>query len=161
VNGAKRVPARATPAHRLLVTLLRDKESHRIERFFRLLQLLFREEDVRAIHRGLGNADRRVRAASRELLENLLEDPLRETVTALVDELDDRQRLARLGTVSEIEPAGGYASLLTLMVETGSPSLRSLAAFHASEIGIPVRSVNGPLAAFGQPASVGEHAHGR
>jgi hypothetical protein len=39
--------------------------------------------------------------------------------------------------------------------------LRSLAAFHASEIGIPVRSVNGPLAAFGQPASVGEHAHGR
>ncbi len=161
VNGAERVPARATPAHRLLVTLLRDKESHRIERFFRLLQLLFREEDVRAIHRGLRNADRRVRAASRELLENLLEDPLRETVTALVDELDDRQRLARLGTVSESEPADDYASFLTLMLETGSPSLRSLAAFHASEIGIPVRSVNGPLAAFGPPASVGEHADGR
>jgi hypothetical protein len=160
VNGAKRVPARATPAHRLLVTLLRDKESHRIERFFRLLQLLFREEDVRAIHRGLRNADRRVRAASRELLENLLEDPLRETVTALVDELDARQRLARLGTASEIEPADDYASLLTLMVETGSHSLRSLAAFHAREIGIPVRSVNGQLAAFGQPVSVGEHADG-
>ena len=62
VNGAERVPARATPAHRLLVTLLRDKESHRIERFFRLLQLLFREEDVRAIHRGLRNADRRVQS---------------------------------------------------------------------------------------------------
>jgi ATP:ADP antiporter, AAA family len=157
-NGAERVPARATPAHRLLVTLLRDKESHRIERFFRLLQLLFREEDVRAIHRGLSNADRRVRAASRELLENLLEDPLRETVTALVDELDDRQRLARLGTVSEIEPENAYGSVLTLMVETGSPSLRSLAAFHASEIGIPVGSGNGPLAAFVQPASIGEHA---
>ena len=161
VNGAERVPARATPAHRLLVTLLRDKENHRIERFFRLLQLLFREEDVRAIHRGLRDADRRVRAASRELLANLLQDPLRETVTALVDELDDRQRLARLGAVSEIEPADDYASLLTLMVETGSPSLRSLAVFHAREIGIPVRSVNGPRAVVGQPASVAEHAHGR
>jgi AAA family ATP:ADP antiporter len=158
VHGAERVPARATPAHRLLVTLLRDQENDRIERFFRLLQLLFREEDVRAIHRGLGNGDRRVRAASRELLENLLEGPLRETVAALVDELDDRQRLARLGTVSEIEPADDYAGVLTLMVETGSLSLRSLAAFHASEIGIPVGSVNGPLAAFVQPASVGEHA---
>jgi hypothetical protein len=143
------------------VTLLRDKESHRIERFFRLLQLLFREEDVRAIHRGLRNADRRVRAASRELLENLLEDPLRETVTALVDELDDQQRLARLGTASKIEPADDYASLLTLMVETGSPSLRSLAAFHAREIAIPVRAVNGPFAAAGRSALVGEHGDGR
>ena len=47
-----------------------------------------------------------------------------------------------------------------LALETGSPSLRSLAVFHAGEVGIP-HSLNGPRAVFGQPASAGEHAHGR
>jgi hypothetical protein len=77
------------------VTLFRDKEFYRIERFFRLLQLRFRNENVRAIHRGLGNVDRCVRVASRELLENLLEEPLRATVMVFVDELPDEQRFAR------------------------------------------------------------------
>ena len=106
-RGAEHVPSRATPAHLLLVTLLRDKEDHRIERFFRLLQLRLRKEDVRSIHRGLRNADRRVRAASRELLENLLEERLRATVMALVDDLPDEERLARIprdpGTTSTIQ----------------------------------------------------------
>ena len=145
VKGAERVPARATPAHVLLVTLLRDKESRRIERFFRLLQLRFRSEDVRAIHRGLLNADRRVRASSRELLENLLEEPLRATVMALVDDLPDEQRLTRIPGEPRVDD--DYRGLLSVLVESRSSSLRSLAAFHAGEIGLPVPAVAGPFAA--------------
>jgi AAA family ATP:ADP antiporter len=157
VKGAEQDAARATAAHRLLVTLLRDKESHRIERFFRLLQLRFRKEDVRAIHRGLGNADRRVRAASRELLENLLEEPLRATVMALVDDLPDEERLARVPGEPELD--GDYRRLLTLMVEAGSSPLGSLAAFHAAENGFLVDAGGGAYAAVvGHDASEPEDA---
>jgi len=157
VKGAERVPARATPAHTLLVTLLRDKELHRVERFFRLLQLRFRNENVRAIHRGLGNADRRVRAASRELLENLLEDPLRATVMALVDELPDEQRLARIPGERPLDD--DYRGLLTLMTVAGSTSLRWLAGFHAAEIGLSAAPVSDPFGdSAGLGAAVREHS---
>jgi ATP/ADP translocase len=153
VKGAQQVPARATPAHTLLVTLLRDKESHRIERFFRLLQLRFRNEDVRAIHRGLRNEDRRVRAASRELLDNLMEEPLRATVMALVDDLKDEERLARIPG----EPVShDYQGLLVLMADAASTTLRWLAAFHAAEIGLRVAAVTDP---FG--VAVGQRTRGR
>jgi AAA family ATP:ADP antiporter len=160
VRGAQKVPARSTPAHRVLVTLLRDKESHRIERFFRVIQLRFRNEDVRAIHWGLRNADRRVRALSRELLEHLLEEPLRGTVMALVDDLPDEERLARLARGPE--PDEDYHGLLSAMVEAGSPSLRSLAALHADELGFAVGAVPGPFAAATDrhPSPV-EHIDGR
>jgi hypothetical protein len=106
--------------------LLSDKEAHRIERLFRLLQLRFRGEDVRSIHGGLSNADRRVRAASRELLENLLEEPLRGILMALVDDLPPEERLARIPGHQEPRP-DGYQDLLAQMAAVESPSLRSLA----------------------------------
>ena len=160
-KGAEQLPARATPAHRLLVALLRDKEAHRTERFFRLLQLRFRGEDVRSIHRGLGNTDRRVRAASRELLENLLEEPLRGTLMALVDDLPPEQRLARIPG-HQPPRHDDYQGLLAQMAGVESPSLRSLAAFHAGELGFGVAAVAGPFAAATTPPTpVLEEAHGR
>ena len=160
-KGARQVPARATPAHRLLVMLLRDKEIHRIERFFRLLQLRFRGEDVRSIHRGLGNADRRVRAASRELLENLLEEPLRGTLMTLVDDLPPEERLARISGQQQA-PDDDYRDLLAQMASVESPSLRSLAAFHAGELGFAVAAAAGPFAAVTTPPTpLPEKAHGR
>jgi hypothetical protein len=160
-KGAGQLPARATPAHRLLVMLLRDKEAHRIERFFRLLQLRFRSEDVRSIHCGLGNADRRVRAASRELLENLLEEPLRGTLLALVDDLPPEERLARIPG-HQPPRHDDYQDLLAQMAGVESPSLRSLATFHAGELGFAVAAAAGPFAAVTTPPSpVLEEAHGR
>jgi hypothetical protein len=158
-KGAGQVEARATPAHRLLVMLLRDKEAHRIERVFRLLQLRLRGEDVRSIHRGLANADPRVRAASRELLENLLEEPLRGTLIALVDDLPPAERLARVSGRAAARP-DDYAVLLAQMTRVDSPSLRSLAAFHAGELGIAVAAVAGPFAAgSARPAAPLEQDH--
>ena len=144
VQGARRAPSRATPAHLLLVSLLRDKETHVIESFFRLLQLRFRKEDVRSIHRGLRNANARVRAASRELLENLLEEPLRSTVMALVDDLPDEERLAR--TAHRVRMGEhDYEGLLKHIAAVGDVSLRSLAAFHAAELGWDAAPVGGFL----------------
>ncbi|HET7294501.1 MAG TPA: HEAT repeat domain-containing protein [Vicinamibacteria bacterium] len=159
IRGAGQAAARITPAHRLLVSLLRDKERHRVERLFRILQLRFRSEDLRAIHRGLGNADRRVVAASLELLRNLVDDPLRETLMALVDDLPDAERLARIPGERRLE--ADYRDLLASMVETGSSSLRSLAAFHARELGFEVGDpIILPPAVVGRGSRIQEHAVG-
>jgi AAA family ATP:ADP antiporter len=159
VEGARRVAARATPAHQLLVSLLHDKERHRIERLFRVLQLRFRKEDLRAVHRGLGNSDRRIRAASHELLLNLLEAPLRDRVMALVDDLPDPERLARVPGKLDFED--DYRSLVISMVESGSPSIRSLAALHARELGFQVDAPGDPLLGIAaHDDSLQEHAGG-
>jgi AAA family ATP:ADP antiporter len=134
-RGVAEKPLRATPGQELLVTLLRDKEVHALERLFRLLGLLFRGEDFYRIHRGLRNTDPKVRAGSRELLENLLEPPLRDAVLALVDDVPDEDRLAR-ARPELAALAVDYDALLATLLEHPSETLRSLAAYHAGELGL-------------------------
>jgi ATP/ADP translocase len=135
VRGAAEEPARATPGHSLIVVLLRDKERHAVERLFRLLGLKFRREDLRSIHRGLGNANPKVRANSRELLENLLAQPLRHSVLGLVDDVDDEPRLASLRPDLARVPIE-YDALLALMSRNRRETLRALADYHARELGL-------------------------
>jgi hypothetical protein len=134
-RGAVQQPARATAGHELLVQLLRDKEGHAIERLFRLLSLQHRGEDFKGMYRGLRAADPRARASSRELLENLLEPPLRDAVLAIVDESPDESRLARAGEF--YTPVRlGYEGVLELMLESGGESLRCVVAHHVGEMGL-------------------------
>jgi hypothetical protein len=138
VRGAGERRQRATPGHSLIVMLLRDKERHAVERIFRLLGLTIRHEDLRSIHRGLESADPSVRAGSRELLENLLAPPLRESVLGLVDDVEDESRLAAVRpdlARSAIE----YEALLGLLAQARRQTLRSLAAYHARELGLTLR----------------------
>jgi hypothetical protein len=134
-SGAKRRAARATPGHELLVQLLRDKEEQAIERLFRLLALQHRSEDFKGIYRGLHTADARTRASSRELLENVLEPPLRSAVLAVVDDAGDLARLGRTGGVYALQPLG-YDDVLSLILEQGGESLRCVAAHHVGELGL-------------------------
>jgi HEAT repeat protein len=137
LRGAAAQPNRLTPGHSLIVMLLRDKERHTVERIFRLLGLAFRHEDLRSIHRGLANANPKVRAGSRELLENLLAPPLRESVLGLVDDVADERRLAGLRpdlARTSIE----YEALLTLLAERGRHTLSSIAGYHAQELGLAI-----------------------
>jgi ATP/ADP translocase/HEAT repeat protein len=135
VRGAGEQPQRATPGHSLIVMLLQDKERHAVERVFRLLGLTFRREDLRSIHRGLGNANPKVRAGSRELLENLLAPPLRESVLALVDDVEDERRLA--GLRPDLASASiEYEAVLTLLLNAPRRTLHSLATYHAGELGL-------------------------
>jgi hypothetical protein len=135
VRGAATQPKRLTPGHSLIIMLLRDKERHALERIFRLLGLAFRHEDLRSIYRGLANANPRARASSLELLENLLAPPLREPVLGLVDDVADERRLAGLRPdLARISIE--YGALLTLLGDGRRQTLRSLAAYHARELGV-------------------------
>jgi HEAT repeat protein len=138
VRGAAEQPKRLTPGHSLIVMLLRDKERHAVERIFRLLGLTFRREDLRSIHRGLANANPKVRAGSRELLENLLEPPLRESVLGLVDDVADERRLAAL-RLDLARASIEYDALLTLLGNGRRRTLRSLAEYHAGELGLTMQ----------------------
>ena len=126
-------PQRLTPGHSLIVLLLRDKERHAVERIFRLLGLAFRGEDLRSVHRGLTNTNPKVRAGSRELLENLLAPPVRESVLALVDDVADERRLAAVRPELARAPIG-YDALVTLLGNGRRHTLRSLARYHAREL---------------------------
>jgi hypothetical protein len=126
-DGARDDPRRATSGHALLIALLRDKEAHASERIFRLLGLQDRSEDFADIHRGLRNTNPKVRASSRELIENVVEPPLRAAVLALAD-----GRLPS-GHPSPVPPLG-YEELLASLLEQPGETLRCLAAHHVGEL---------------------------
>jgi ATP:ADP antiporter, AAA family len=135
VSGAVQDPGRRTTGHDLLVDLLRDKEAHATERLFRILGLLHRAEDFKSIHRGLRSANPKVRAGSRELIENLLAPPLRDAVLALVDDVPDEERLARAAGFQRVEVSDHDALLAALLDEPGE-TLRCLVAHHVAELGL-------------------------
>jgi hypothetical protein len=134
-QAAREEPRRATAGHGLLAALLKDKEIHAVERLFRLLGLQYRREDFRAMHRGLRNDNAKVRSGSRELLENLLDPPLREAVLALVDDAPAGQRLARAQAYYRAPPLDYEAVIGTLLEQPGE-TLQGLAAYHAGELGL-------------------------
>jgi HEAT repeat protein len=134
-RGAADDPRRATPGHELLATLLRDKEVHAVERVFRLLGLRHRGEDFEKIYRGLKSASPTVRAGSRELLENLLEPPLREAVVALVDDVPDGERLAGAAPFY-LPEALAYEPLLFKLLDQQGETVRCIAAHHVGELGL-------------------------
>jgi AAA family ATP:ADP antiporter len=134
-EGALADPKRATPGHELLVRLLRDKETHALERIFRLLALQFRDEDFRGIYFGLRNNDARVRSSSRELLENLVKPPLRLPLLALVDDAPDWDRLQRAAPFYSPRLVD-YETLLARILDEPGESMRCIAIYHVGELGL-------------------------
>jgi ATP/ADP translocase len=127
--------ARATRGHELLVGLLRDKEAHALERIFRLLSMQYGGDDFKRIYRGLRRPSAKVKAGSRELLENLVAPPLRQPLLALVDDAPDAERLQRAAPLYVPRPLA-YEELLGLILEQPGESLRCIAAYHVGELGL-------------------------
>jgi ATP/ADP translocase len=142
LRGAREEPRRATRGHELLASLLHDKRVHALERVFRLLGLLQRGEDFRSIHRGLRNSNPKVRASSRELLENLVRPPLRPALLSLLDELAPEAQPAAVAAFFKPRPLS-YEALLAELLEQGGESLRCIAAYHVGELGL--RALRGQL----------------
>jgi hypothetical protein len=134
-RGAAEDPGRRTPGHELLVTLIRDKEVHAVERLFRLLGLLFRGEDFEKIYRGLKSSSARVRATSRELIDNLLDDSMRRPVLGLIEEAPDAERLA-YAPPSYTVMLLAYDRLLFTLLDQPGETLRCIAAYHVGELGL-------------------------
>jgi ATP/ADP translocase/HEAT repeat protein len=135
LRGVQDEPGRATPGHELLVALVGHKEEHAVERLFRLLGLLHSGEDFERLYRGLKSRNAKVRASSRELLENLLRPPLRDAVLALVDDAPADKRLAAAADFVGFLPTS-YERLLGALLDEGDETVRSLAAYHAGELGL-------------------------
>lgn len=133
-EGAGATPERRTEAHTLLVRLLFDKEVHAIERMFMLLSLRFPNEDIATVFRATSSANANVRSSSRELLENLLEPPRRAAVLGLIDDAPERDRLAQAGAY-RARPVD-YEGVLQALLDKPSPAARSLAVYHAAELGM-------------------------
>jgi hypothetical protein len=102
---------------------------------FRLLGLLHSGEDFERLYRGLKSRNAKVRASSRELLENLLRPPLRDAVLALVDDAPADKRLAAAADFVGFLPTS-YERLLGALLDEGDETVRSLAAYHAGELGL-------------------------
>jgi hypothetical protein len=135
VDGAQADPRRVQPGHDLLVQLLSDKEGQALERLFRLLALEHRSEDFKGIYRGLRASDPRTRASSRELLENVLQPPIRAAVLAIADEASDEARLAGAPGFYALQDLD-YESLLGLMLDRGGESMRCIVAYHVGELSL-------------------------
>ena len=133
-RGASDEPTRATPVHDLLVALLRDRLATATERLFRLVGLLYPDEDARTLYRGLKDPSPKVRDSSRELLGHLLEPPRRGAVLALVDDIADGARLARAHPYY-VRHEIGYVDTLRDLLERGDAGTVGLVAYHAGTIG--------------------------
>jgi ATP/ADP translocase len=134
-RGTASDPARATPTQELLIRLLRDKEDNAIERLFRMLGLTHATEDVATIYRGLYSHRADVRASSRELVEHLLDQPLRDAVLGLIDDGPADERLALAGPLHEpVRPS--YEGVLAELLDVAGESLRSIAVYHIGELGL-------------------------
>jgi HEAT repeat protein len=132
-EGTRANPARSTPVHALIVSLLEHKELLAMERLFRLVGLLRPEEDVRTLYRGWRDASPTARDSSRELLQHLLETPLRDPVQALVDDVDDSAKLARAGPYYGRTRAS-YRKLMETLLEKGGVGMRCLVVYHVGEM---------------------------
>jgi AAA family ATP:ADP antiporter len=134
-QGAAELPRRKTDGNELLVALLRDKQAHAVERAFRMLSLRLRGEDVQSMYRGMRSSKPKIRAGSRELLENLTQPPLRGAMLALVDDTPGARVLEGAGTYYQPRSIG-YEELLGILLESSGETLRCLAAYHVGELGL-------------------------
>jgi ATP:ADP antiporter, AAA family len=159
-----REPRVNTPAGELLSLLLFDHEGSALERVFRVLHILQPTEEFRMIYDGLRGSDPKTRASSRELLEHVVEAPLKDGILAMVDDLPLSDRLrgasaffdppgrARLASLESLvgadAPKDGrssraqtvlgetYADGLRAMLEDRSAVLRAVASHHIAELGL-------------------------
>jgi len=128
--------ARQTVGQHLLVDLLSHRETLAVERLFRTIGLRYRGENVARIYLGLASEDSATRASSLELLHTLLPRDLREAVVSLVDELPDEARLSVGAAYHDVADDSTYEEMILSLCREPSVSVRSLATYHAAELGL-------------------------
>jgi AAA family ATP:ADP antiporter len=117
------VPAQLRPrrAHDLLVGLLEDKVHQALERAFRLLQLVHRQEDLRTTLMAIVSDDREAKAHALEFLDALTLDAkvpeIRTLLRLIVDDLPWQERLQRAAGYIDIIPKSEQEALDLLALE--------------------------------------------
>jgi AAA family ATP:ADP antiporter len=112
----------------LLPQLLLDAQRRALEGVFRALHILDPDAGYAIVFRSLAATDAQAQAGGREMLENLLQGPLRPVLLLLTDSLPPPVQLA--GVLDFHEPAGAR-DLVQAVVRTASEPRRMAAALHA------------------------------
>lgn len=152
LRGCPRVVGDRGTTMELLVALLGDAHVSASERLFRVLHSVYPQHELGTVYHALNSGDARLRAESRELLDNVLPGDLRGPVQALMDEGSDSDRLARMVAfrpsqratyLEELgrDPAAELAErvvgrLLFELMDDRNDAIRRVAAHAASEIGL-------------------------
>ncbi len=139
-------------AAELLVDVLHDKRIHAAERCMRLINLLLPDEDFRPLMRGYSSSTDRVRASAMEVIGAVLPMRYRLALLGLLDEDSD------LGTERILDAADPfyqvvpltYREALGVLMGLSGTTLRALAAYHATELGITGTTV--PAAPTASPS---------
>jgi ATP/ADP translocase len=126
---------RQTFAHEVLVHAMRHKERRATERLFRLLGLLYPNEDFQRIHRGFDSSDARERASSVELLENVVPAPLNAALIGYMERGADADRVRR-GAAYYTPRAWTYEEILDAFLREGSVGLRCITLYQIAELGL-------------------------
>ena len=135
---ADSIPRRARGSAMLLSGLLNDKMRQASERAFRLLKVLFRNEDVRGIFVALQDADKRVRANALEFLDALIldcDEDMRALARIVADDLPDGDKVARAADAGYIDstPQDATEALARLM-EDDDDSVVAITAYYAMAV---------------------------
>ena len=127
----------------LVLGLLGDKQRQSLERAFRLLQILHRDEDIRSAYSALVTGDRRLRGQAMEFLDTLTlprgrpstEDrDARELFRLVADDLPIADRVQRALRFIPGPPAT-YEDALVSLLRDRDELLATFAAYHALDLG--------------------------
>lgn len=130
-----RSPETNTQGGELLVGLLADKQRYALERLTRLLGLLHEDEAFEEIHSGLTAADPQRYGGARELLEAVLEPPIREPVLALVEDGPVPERLERAQPLYAPRNLD-YEPLLGELLTSRNDVVVAITVYHIAELGL-------------------------
>jgi AAA family ATP:ADP antiporter len=122
----------------LLRGLIEDKLQQALARVFRLLKIAHKREDIHRVHTAALSSEPRERANAGEFLDALLarrdQQPLRELLRVVVDELSDAERVARAAPQVRLV-ARSREQALAILVDERDETLAALAAHFADSLG--------------------------
>ncbi len=130
---------RRTPLVEIVSDLLEDEVTHARTRVFRLLGLLYPREDMKRVYRGLfettGRDAARMFGGAREILEHVVESPLRDSVLSVADAGTGSSSFAKLAELGE-ERFDSYESALARCTQRTpqDDTLATLVELHVLEL---------------------------
>jgi AAA family ATP:ADP antiporter len=133
-----------TTGHELLLASLREKRVNALERVFRVLHMLKPGEGYELYWRGLNNNSPRGRAASLELLDHALPAAFRETILALIDDVDPSERITRAAAslgLTRLQLA--HTDVIAQLRQDQSGMLKAIAEYHTAELAEERTEVDG------------------
>jgi hypothetical protein len=158
--------APADEAADLLRGLIQDKLQQALARVFRRLKIAHKREDIHRVHTAALSTNPRERANASEFLDVLLarrdQQPLRELLAIVVDNLSDAERAERAASRVPLV-ARTHDEALAILIDDRDDTLAALAAHYADSLGSARLHDAVARARARRPsiAAVGEHLFAR